>query len=286
MANKIFTLSVVKNEVDIIESAVRHAFNFADEVWICDLNSTDGTREILKLLQDENSKLRVFNYEKFGFPKDWLVDFFAKKAFLNGAEVFIPFDADEFIIMPGGHNSQELRTFLQNLDVNQVYMIDWIQCMFVEPEKDQDKFTLSRKTLRSRGVSKAEPAKKLVIGGKAFQKYNFSITPHNVELPDGNVFPQQRFLPDILNMHFRYRSASQWLSKDLALWLTRIVSDTRYTDAAPHSQQNVRDFLAGKKLSPDDIQQIKVVEDPIPADDDLAPYKDECSLKHTLRGGG
>ena len=51
MKNKIAVVMMVKNEIDIIESSVRHAAKFADEILICDHRSTDGTLEILELLK-------------------------------------------------------------------------------------------------------------------------------------------------------------------------------------------------------------------------------------------
>ena len=46
-------ISIAKNEMDIIESFVRHTLSFADELLLLDHQSTDKTPEILRALQQE-----------------------------------------------------------------------------------------------------------------------------------------------------------------------------------------------------------------------------------------
>ena len=63
MINKIVSVSMVKNEADVIESFVRHACTFVDEMYICDHKSTDGTLEILKSLQSEGLPIKISSYD-------------------------------------------------------------------------------------------------------------------------------------------------------------------------------------------------------------------------------
>ena len=48
---QIFSISMVKNEMDVIESFVRYNLNILDGMIILDNGSTDDTLKILKLLQ-------------------------------------------------------------------------------------------------------------------------------------------------------------------------------------------------------------------------------------------
>ncbi|WP_422109483.1 glycosyltransferase family 2 protein, partial [Achromobacter xylosoxidans] len=47
MGKKLISISMVRNENDVIESFVRHNLELMDEMHIIDHGSSDGTREIL-----------------------------------------------------------------------------------------------------------------------------------------------------------------------------------------------------------------------------------------------
>jgi len=51
---KTISITLVKNEEDIIESFVRYHINFFDKLLIMDTGSTDATLDILKKLSAEN----------------------------------------------------------------------------------------------------------------------------------------------------------------------------------------------------------------------------------------
>ena len=54
---KIFSITMVKNESDIIESFVRYNINIFNGMIILDNGSTDGTLKILKILESEGLPL-------------------------------------------------------------------------------------------------------------------------------------------------------------------------------------------------------------------------------------
>ena len=57
MGKKLISISMVRNENDVIESFVRHNLELMDEMHIIDHGSSDGTREILIQL-----KKKVYRY--------------------------------------------------------------------------------------------------------------------------------------------------------------------------------------------------------------------------------
>ena len=59
---KIASISMVKNEADIIESFVRHTLRFVDVMYIIDHLSTDNTWIILNNLQAEGLPLILSRY--------------------------------------------------------------------------------------------------------------------------------------------------------------------------------------------------------------------------------
>lgn len=56
---KIISISMVKNEADVIESFVRHTMSFVDMMLVADHSSTDKTPEILRRLREEGLPLFV-----------------------------------------------------------------------------------------------------------------------------------------------------------------------------------------------------------------------------------
>ena len=66
---KIFSISMVKNEMDIIESFVRYNINIFDGMIILDNGSTDETIKILSQLKIEGLPLIVIKDEDREFDK-------------------------------------------------------------------------------------------------------------------------------------------------------------------------------------------------------------------------
>ncbi len=69
MSKKIFSISMVKNESDIIESFVRYNLNIFDGMIILDNHSSDNTLEILNLLKKEGLNLHIIKDEDKEFDQ-------------------------------------------------------------------------------------------------------------------------------------------------------------------------------------------------------------------------
>ncbi len=91
-------ISMVKNEQDIIELFVRHNHQFFDAMIILDNNSSDRTREILRLCARELGNIIVTDYPDFAFKQSEFMTETLKHvqgAFFADFVFFL--DADEFI---------------------------------------------------------------------------------------------------------------------------------------------------------------------------------------------
>ena len=116
---KIIAISMVKNEMDIIESFVRHTLSFADELLICDHQSTDATRGILEKLRAEGLPLNIrTEYRAAHVQAEVMSNFLREAAEERGADLIVPLDADEFLLpkTPG-----DVRASLEALSLGGVY---------------------------------------------------------------------------------------------------------------------------------------------------------------------
>lgn len=99
----IAAVSTVRNEVDIIESSIKHLLNEGVElVLVADGRSTDGTRDLLQDLK-ETMGGRVNWYDDGGeWRQQTWVDKLALIASDEGADWILPVDADEYWRCPDG----------------------------------------------------------------------------------------------------------------------------------------------------------------------------------------
>ena len=94
----IVSLSMVKNEADIIEAFVRHNIQFLDLMLIADNDSSDGTGDILRRLQAEGLPIVIFDDPIFGYYQSAKMSFLYKRAIETFAPRYVvPLDADEFL---------------------------------------------------------------------------------------------------------------------------------------------------------------------------------------------
>ena len=58
---KIFTVSMIKNEADIVETFVRYTMNFAIKMFFIDNGCSDGSIEILRKLINEGFDIEIYS---------------------------------------------------------------------------------------------------------------------------------------------------------------------------------------------------------------------------------
>lgn len=91
------SISVVKNEEDVIEAMIRHNIQYLDHMRFIDNGSTDRTREILEALRDEGLPIGVSRDLRSGHVQhDITNEAIAAADLPPGGSIFL-LDADEFI---------------------------------------------------------------------------------------------------------------------------------------------------------------------------------------------
>ncbi|MCA0337814.1 MAG: glycosyltransferase family 2 protein [Actinobacteria bacterium] len=107
---EVWGVSVVRDEKDVLEAAVKHLFDQGiAHVLIADNRSTDGTREHLLEWAAADARVHVALDEEPAHIQSQKMTWLAHCAWRAGADWIVPFDADEFWFAPEGSVAERLR---------------------------------------------------------------------------------------------------------------------------------------------------------------------------------
>ena len=215
-AKRVLAITMVKNEQDIIESFVRHTLSFADELLVCDHQSTDATREILGNLKAE------------GLPLDIRTEYraeYAQATFMNAllceaaeqrqADFIVPLDADEFLLP---ETTGDLREKIEALSPDTVYALSWRKYVPLGGGGAERDFVLARPLAREREYPSSG---KCIVGGDAARRRHLRLVQGNHAVyAEGNPV---RLMPmkssGLCLAHFYWRSSEQFRSKAIVTWM-------------------------------------------------------------------
>jgi hypothetical protein len=98
---KVWSVSMVRNEADIVEAFVRPNASILDGMAIIDHGSIDGTLSILTSLARERLPLILIKSTTPGYLQEQITTATARDVFAQtGADFVMPLDADEFLKVP------------------------------------------------------------------------------------------------------------------------------------------------------------------------------------------
>ena len=118
---KICSISMVKDEADIIESFVRFGLSFLDYMVILDNGSTDNTGLILEKLKAEGKNIEVISHPSAGYDQAlFMNELLAYASEKYSPDFIIPLDADEFL-----DADCNPRDILSRLPPKYAYTISW-----------------------------------------------------------------------------------------------------------------------------------------------------------------
>lgn len=251
---KIITVTMVKNEENIIESFVRHAMTFSDNVIVYNHNSTDGTLQILEALKKEyGSRFMIFpelmntamtiNQEVFNQMVRYAFD-------EMNADMVLPLDSDEFpVLVPKGN----LRNYLEALDSNKCYRAHFMP--FSLPEK-WEKETFAPLQFKRRKTAEASKDYKIFIQREPYYRYGLVIglgnhvivsTKEEAEVPTENLYPR------LFYAHLAFRNKEHLESKLVIRWLSLIMRTDIDRTSAFQYREGYTKILQGKQLSKEEV---------------------------------
>ncbi|MGF7118942.1 glycosyltransferase family 2 protein [Methanobacterium oryzae] len=270
---KIFSISMVKNEMDIIESFVRYNINIFDGMIILDNASTDNTLEILKLLKSEELPIFIYEDENKEFdPETKLNKLLLKAIHEFKADIVVPLDADEFII---SSNKGNPRKILEQMDKNTYYHVKW-KTYVPDFKNDDEKFIPAKITLAR--DEELEKFYKVILPKELVKNYNVKLTRGNHDL----VFDSQHVDSiknfnnfDLRIAHFPIRSKEQTASKIMVNWINALIDPKRTPGASFHWKNIFNELKKNEEIKNEDVikfakeyaliekTEIKLYEDPI-----------------------
>lgn len=205
------SISVVKNEADIIEAMVRHNCQFIDHMTLIDNGSVDGTWEILQALEAEGLPLSIRQDARPGHRQvDFVNSFVSGPECDRSAYVFF-LDGDEFI----ASTREGFDAYLAGRPGN--FKMLWKTYVPTKTDNPADRNVLTRiRNRRRREPSKARDHK-AVLSPAHTGKVEIASGSHSI------LKSPMAGQEEIRLAHFPIRSAEQLASKALlGSWSIRL----------------------------------------------------------------
>jgi len=215
---KIFTITMVKNEMDIIESFIRYNLNIVDGMIILDNNSTDNTLNIIKMIKNEGLAVFYIEDKNGKFEQDKKMTELLKIAVDKfDADIILPLDADEFITSKYLENPRKI---LEQLEYPNYYLVKWKTYVPDFGKNIYKKFIPSQITfVRDENLEKFY---KVIIPKELVKTFSVGLTFGNHDI----IYDQEyeNLIKGVINSelsisHFPIRSKEQTLSKVVVGWI-------------------------------------------------------------------
>lgn len=116
---KIYLISMIRNEADIIKPFLRQATNLFDKVMLVDVQSTDSTESIINIAAMKDSKICIYKANRQEKYQSIMMNLLSRKAFEEGACWVFFLDADEFINI---NNRQSFEDYVKSFNSDLMYL--------------------------------------------------------------------------------------------------------------------------------------------------------------------
>lgn len=215
---KLVSVTIAKNESDIIELFLRHNATFLDKIVIIDNGSSDSTIDTVHTLAKEGLPIDLYHYQSVGHDQHLAIRKYSKLYAQRGFDWILPMDSDEFIVCASGDLRDDLGEPLK-CKIRQIPKIPW-RTYVPTPDDDQlEKNTLKRITHRLE--TEIRQFHKIVVPGRLLTSGPWNIRMGNHALRKGNndfkIYPSYE-LTGVAYAHFPVRSVKQIKSKVLSGW--------------------------------------------------------------------
>jgi len=271
---QIFSISMVKNEMDVIESFVRYNLNILDGMIILDNGSTDDTLKILKLLKKEGLPVFILEDQDKEFKHAKKMNLLLLKAINEyNADIIVPLDADEFIISNNGNP----RKILEKIDTQTFHYVKWKT--YVPNFERNDQFIPARIT-RVRDES-VETFHKVVLPKELVINHDVKLTTGSHDLlfePEYANNIKSVFNAELRIAHFPIRSKEQTISKIVVSWIYFLSRLERMESDGFHWQKIYNKLKEEEVIENEDIIEIAKEYSVIEVISNISVYEDPIDL--------
>lgn len=242
---KIVTVSMVRDEADIVELFVRHNLQVVDAMVIVDHASSDGTSEILEALVREGLPIQVLQESMVAFaPEKVLTREMRRAAKELEADWVIPIDADEFL----GTNAEEIRSIFEKMDPGTVYGVD--RRTYVPREEDLQKDDFLFERIAYRRDPEGCTSQKVIVPRKVAKKSRVHLKRGNHGVRNyfklrHKTLPLQT-LEGLWFVHFPVRSRVQMQVKAIQNWIGAVAAVSLDTKTSWHYRPMIEALRRGE----------------------------------------
>ena len=240
----IISVSIIRNECDIIESFIRYNALVIDKFYILDNGSCDTTVDILKKLQSEfdivliEDKDSEFNQMQ---KVNELIRFAVKDS--PSASFVMPLDGDEILY------GDRIKETIISLPIDSVYFINWIS--MVPSSQDEIMQPFHPINFSSRRIAEFEQRKILIPSN--FVKEGFLVSNGAHDFFSDAVI-EKKTLSNVGLLHYPIRGIKQLQRKVVLGYINRLLSKSYSFGISSHIENMYLEFKNGKKI---DFQYIK-----------------------------
>lgn len=277
---RLIGITMVRNEVDVIECFVRHNLATLDSLSIVDHGSFDGTSEILAKLTDEGLPLRVRYDADPAYRQSQTMTALARQALeRDGADFVFALDGDEFL---KAGSRPALERALAAVPAGMHAAMHWLTYV---PGAFDDETGFGPGHLWWRLKEERQSLVKVIVGRALLERPSDVIAMGNhAVISDAawSVQPHARLVEEVAALaHCPVRSRAQFEAKVIIGYLANVASRPRDRRLARHWRELYNELRAGKVLDDERLREtatnyglpirnwrpaadIELIEDPVP----------------------
>jgi len=221
---RVVAVSMVRNEIDIVEAFVRHTLAVVDQHVVLDNGSHDGTLDVLKSLRREGLPIELIEDPEPGKRQGERTTKLMREHALSkhGADWVLPIDADEFLVIgTGGLISADIRP-------DRPLELCWRSYVPEEADDLSERNPVVR--IRHRLRNEGWPWAKVAVPRELAEQPGAQISEGNHGFYIGDTLCVPQTSADCHLAHFPIRGPGQYLAKVAIGYLNRLLVPGRQSD--------------------------------------------------------
>ncbi|TCT02427.1 glycosyltransferase family 2 protein [Aquabacter spiritensis] len=246
---RLASLTMARDEADIIEAFVRHNLTFLDRMYVIDDGSSDATPRILALLQAEGLPVElVADGQHASFSQGQRTTRLMRHAMRQEAWDFIlPIDADEFIDAPDRARLEAELAALPAPHIGAFSLTNYVPDLAAPPA---DPLACTRVLDLDR------IGNKVIIPGAIAGHSEALVSDGNHEVSHWHVEMPKRLLASVDLAHFPIRSTAQLTAKCLISYMRWRARPDYQTNASAHLIEGARALIDEPGLALQDPERL------------------------------